>query len=255
MPDINFSQEIIDATEVAHISSINTPIMQAYLDRKTNIASHADYILQQYWIFLRLEKMVGIYREHPIFLDSGLYEFVVGMQRSAALKSDYIALVKASSRDDVPDMSGLWPETRQLIDEMNQIAHDPALVLAHVFVHYLALLNGGMIIKLRLTGLLKDKDAEEPCLKFYTHTTSFFSLNDQFQKKVNTISKHLNKDKFLQEVKKSYHAIIAQMYHGHQSTRSQFSACGSTLFKALPYIAAGAATVAFTAAVLRATSL
>jgi|GEM_PF-4862494 len=233
---MSFSTNIITLTDDLHKQSTATPIMQRYLQKKVTLKQHADYLLQQYYIFLALEQLIEQHQSHPIFKDSGLHTLIKNMNRSEVIQKNYVAITeKLNQLNATLTEDKLWPETVSLIKALKQHQSNPEKILAHAFVHYLALLNGGLIIKAKLNQTFSNLNKE--ALEFYTVKPSLVAVNHNFQRKVDTIAHLLNESDFLCEVEYSYQWIIKQMQHNDKALLS----CHSTLFKYLPPIAAATA--------------
>lgn len=220
----NFSLAVHHKTFLEHKKSIKTRISQGYISRKITLKEHADFVLQQYHVFKKLELVLDAISKNQSFFSNNFSKSLERIYRSESLLNDYNYACKLLGKN--PSVSNIWPETQNILDTLqvaeNEEKYDE--ILAHAFVNYLAVLNGGTsVLKEAITGILKNHGGKD-----VKNGVTFYAFHDQngteiFPDKIRVeIEKEINHavnnstitiENFTPLVKKTYEMAIEQLEH------------------------------------------
>ena len=158
-PSLSFCQQIHSNTRALHCEAENTELMKQYLSGTVTIPQHCNYLLQFCEIHRTLEECIGRTENVPEDFRSLFSE----LKRSAAFESDLLYLLSQQSPTTssgttagVLDACKLQVNeaTRSFVAHLNSVAKSPFHLIAHAYVQYRALLNGGYVLRKRVEKLM-----------------------------------------------------------------------------------------------------
>lgn len=189
----------------------------------------ADYLHQQYLIFNCLEHYLRMcFQKNSAYLDT--------IAKASQLKVD---------RDMVIGSDGgcgsikIWPETQLLLDDLERSQSDRLRILAHAYVQYRALYNGGMLLQSKFSQVLQgSKLTAYSCKRPRDADKEFIALTEE------TISDD-DKEQFLASVKHCYELTIRLHEHGMEVGSFSY-ACekAAYLWSQVPRVSASAKVAA-----------
>lgn len=214
-----FCEDIYSATRDLHAKAEGSAIMKKYINKSITLAEHVDVLYQQMLIFTALETALS---KSPF--SKSFEELLFSIRRSESLHKDYDYLCEKMK---ITPKTLIRPETKAYVNYLGQIANDPVKLLAHAYVQYRGLLNGGMILEKRIRNLLlvnKITDSENELdtrgVEFYNFAESSLNTDRVFKDKINESAGIIDKQKFISEVNHSYQLTTSLFNAGSADSNS-----------------------------------
>jgi len=253
----NFILAVHQKTFSKHKESTQARISQQYLAKSMSLAEHADFVLQQYHVFKNLEEVLDQAETDSSHHLNELVGSLKKVYRSESLLNDYKYACELLNKS--PNLNNIWSETKKIIDEIQTAGENKEydLINAHVFVNYLAALNGGTsVLKASISSIIRNYGGSDAA-----RGVTFYVFKDEngVEVKPNLIKSEVEEaitkavkvtditpNDFALIVSNVYKLSIEQLEHKSNICASVSSLC-SSLFSRKTALAAAAISGAFIA--------